>query len=91
MIVLPLKRWSITVLQSSQTILPTLPLTGCIVDTIKSSNVESHCDALLYSAGALKHLSNSNLAVQKEIVSCGGIQALASVMNSICCEVCIKK
>ena len=51
--------------------------------------MESHCDALLYIAGALKHLSNNNPAAQKEIVTLEGVQALAQVLESICKEASI--
>ena len=55
----------------------------CLVDTIASCEIGSHHDALVYSAGALKHLSSNNPTAQKELVSLQGIEGLAQILDAI--------
>jgi len=53
------------------------------VDTIGSCEIGSHHDALVYTAGALKHLSSNNPTAQKELVSLQGIEGLAEILDAI--------
>ena len=55
----------------------------CLVDTIASCEIGSHHDALVYTAGALKHLSSNNPTAQKELVSLQGIEGLAQILDAI--------
>jgi len=55
----------------------------CLVDTVKSCEIGSHHDALVYTAGAIKHLSSNNPTTQKELVSLEGIEALAQILDAI--------
>lgn len=55
----------------------------CLVDTLKSCEIGSHHDALVYTAGALKHLSSNNPIMQKELVSLEGIGSLALILDAI--------
>lgn len=55
----------------------------CLVDTIKSCEIGSHHDALVYTAGALKHLSSNNPTAQKELVSLEGIEGLGQILDAI--------
>ncbi|XP_020605577.1 armadillo repeat-containing protein 2-like [Orbicella faveolata] len=55
----------------------------CLVDTIGSCEIGSHHDALVYTAGALKHLSSNNPTAQKELVSLQGIEGLAQILDAI--------
>lgn len=53
------------------------------MDTLKSCEIGSHHDALVYTAGALKHLSSNNPIMQKELVSLEGIGSLALILDAI--------
>lgn len=55
----------------------------CLVDTIASCEIGSHHDALVYTAGALKHLSSNNPTTQKELVSLQAIEGLAQILDAI--------
>ncbi|KAL9969241.1 hypothetical protein ACROYT_G021436 [Oculina patagonica] len=55
----------------------------CLVDTIKSCEIGSHHDALVYTAGAIKHLSSNNPTAQKELVSLEGIEGLGQILDAI--------
>lgn len=55
----------------------------CLVDTIKSCEIGSHHDALVYTAGAMKHLSSNNPTAQKELVSLEAIEGLALILDAI--------
>ena len=57
------------------------------MDTIKGADISTTHEALVYATGALKFLSNSNAIAQKELVSCGGIGDLASVLKNIATDV----
>lgn len=61
----------------------------CLVDTIASCEIGSHHDALVYTAGALKHLSSNNPTAQKELVSLQGIEGLAQILDAISKDVSI--
>ena len=54
-----------------------------LVDTVKSCEIGNHHDALVYTAGAIKHLSSNNHTVQKELVSLDGIEGLAQILDTI--------
>lgn len=55
----------------------------CLVDTVKGCEIGSHHDALIYTAGAIKHLSSNNPTTQKELVSLEGIEGLAEILDAI--------
>lgn len=59
------------------------PSLECLVDTIKSCEIGSHHDALVYTAGAMKHLSSNNPTTQKELVSLEAIEGLADILDAI--------
>lgn len=50
--------------------------------------IGSHHDALVYTAGAIKHLSSNNSTTQKELVSLGGIEGLGKILDAISKDVC---
>ena len=50
---------------------------------MKSCEIGNHHDALVYTAGAIKHLSSNNHTVQKELVSLDGIEGLAQILDTI--------
>lgn len=56
---------------------------GCLIDTMKSCEIGSHHDAMVYTAGAIKHLSSNNPTTQKELVSREGIEGLAQILDAI--------
>ena len=56
---------------------------GYLVDTVKSCEIGSHHDALVYTAGAIKHLSSNNPTTQKELVSLEGIEGLGQILDAI--------
>ena len=58
-------------------------VSGYLVDTIKSCEIGSHHDALVYTAGAIKHLSSNNPTAQKELVSLEGIESLGQILDAI--------
>ena len=51
--------------------------------------IGSHHDALVYTAGAIKHLSSNNSITQKELVSLGGIEGLGKILDAISKDVCL--
>ena len=55
----------------------------CLVDTLRSCEIGSHHDALVYTAGAVKHLSSNNPTAQKELVSLECIEGLAQILDAI--------
>ena len=58
-------------------------VSGHLVDTIKSCEIGSHHDALVYTAGAIKHLSSNNPTTQKELVSLEGIESLGQILDAV--------
>ncbi|XP_067050151.1 armadillo repeat-containing protein 2-like [Acropora muricata] len=54
-----------------------------LVDTMNCCEIGSHHDALVYTAGAIKHLSSNNSTTQKELVSLGGIEGLGKILDAI--------
>ena len=50
---------------------------------MKSCEIGSHHDAMVYTAGAIKHLSSNNPTTQKELVSREGIEGLAQILDAI--------
>ena len=61
----------------------------CLVDTVKGCEIGSHHDALIYTAGAIKHLSSNNPTTQKELVSLEGIEGLAEILDAITKDVSV--
>lgn len=59
-----------------------------LVDTMNCCEIGSHHDALVYTAGAIKHLSSNNSTTQKELVSLGGIEGLGKILDAISKDVC---
>ena len=58
------------------------------MDTIKCADISTTHEALVYATGALKFLSNSNTIAQKEVVTCGGIEGFALVLQTVAKDVC---
>ncbi|XP_031553121.1 armadillo repeat-containing protein 2-like [Actinia tenebrosa] len=58
-----------------------------LVDALKGYDTLTYREALVYTTGALKHLSNNNPATQQELMSLGTIEALANLLNTICNDI----
>ncbi|KAK3739022.1 hypothetical protein QZH41_010480 [Actinostola sp. cb2023] len=58
-----------------------------LVDALKGYDILTYRDALIYTTGALKHLTNSNPQAQKELLTLDTIQALANILNTICNDI----
>lgn len=57
------------------------------MDALKSYDTLTYREALVYTAGSLKHLSNNNPATQQELMSLGTIDAVANILDTICNDV----